>query len=552
MNIPTLNRLWPVSLLVLSFAAHAAAPPVRLNTIGFLPDQPKQASIASPCTNFTVIRASDGKTVFSGVISGSRTNTDTSEEIYVADFSAFKKSGVFKLDVLGAGTSAPFRIGRDVYREPFKVVTRGMYLWRCGTAVSATYNGKTFFHAACHTNDAWLDFVGEKRVRKDSTRGWHDAGDYNKYVVNAGVTVGCMFRAWEDFGPAIKKMRLDLPKTGGRLSEFLAELRWETDWLLTMQAPDGSVYHKVTTQRFGGFIMPEAETTNRYFAPWGSAATADFVAMLAMAARHFRPFDRAYAEQCLQAVEKSYQFLKEHPEDHRPNQQGFSTGGYGSSDPDDRLWAAAEMWETTGSADALRDVEERIRSSRPIVDANWDWGNVKNLGVLTYLLSKRPGKDASVLDSVRASLLETADGIVKARDEHGYARPLGTRYYWGCNGGVARQVLVLEAARRISSKPEYRTASLDALGYLFGRNSYGRSFVTGLGFEPPMHPHDRRSGGDNIDDPWPGYLVGGPHPRATSWQDLQDDFRTNEIAINWNGALIYALAAFLDGRLDAK
>jgi endoglucanase len=84
------------------------------------------------------------------------------------------------------------------------------------------------------------------------------------------------------------------------------------------------------------------------------------------------------------------------------------------------------------------------------------------------------------------------------------------------------------------------------LDHLFGRNYYGRSFVTGLGFRPPMFPHDRRSGGDNVVDPWPGYLVGGSHPGATHWQDIQGDYRTNEIAINWNSALIYALAAFVE------
>jgi endoglucanase len=69
--------------------------------------------------------------------------------------------------------------------------------------------------------------------------------------------------------------------------------------------------------------------------------------------------------------------------------------------------------------------------------------------------------------------------------------------------------------------------------------------VTGLGFEPPMRPHDRRSGADRIDAPWPGYLVGGPNPRARDWHDVEEEYRTNEIAINWNGALLYALAAFL-------
>ena len=150
------------------------------------------------------------------------------------------------------------------------------------------------------------------------------------------------------------------------------------------------------------------------------------------------------------------------------------------------------------------------------------------------------------MGQIRNSLRATADEIVAARDAHGYARPLGTRYFWGCNGTVARQVIVLEAARRVEAKPEYRQASLDALNHLFGRNVYGRSFVTGLGGDPPKYPHDRRSASDNVEPPWPGYLVGGPHPRATDWHDDQNDYRTNEIAINWNAALIYALAAGLD------
>jgi endoglucanase len=137
-----------------------------------------------------------------------------------------------------------------------------------------------------------------------------------------------------------------------------------------------------------------------------------------------------------------------------------------------------------------------------------------------------------------------ADDIVATCRSHGYGRPLGSRYYWGCNGSVARQTLILQAAHALSPKPEYREACLDSLNHLLGRNPFGRSYVTGLGFRPPMHPHDRRSGGDDVSAPWPGYLVGGPHPRATSWQDVQEDYRTNEVAINWNGALIYALAGF--------
>lgn len=522
------------------------APAIRLNTVGYPPSAKKKASIATPCTNFAVVRIKDGSKPLEGAATGPVLNVDTQEQLYTADFSALKEAGEFQLDVPGVGKSAAFRVAQDVYQRPFYTVTRGMYLWRCGTAVSGTHNGQTFAHAACHTNDAWLDSVTGQHERKDSTKGWHDAGDYNKYVVNASVTVGAMFRAWEDFGPALRKVRLDLPESGGKLPDFLGELRWETDWLLTMQFPDGSVSHKVSTKRFGGFILPEFEKEERYFTPWSSAATADLVAMLAQAARNFRPYDDAYADHCLAAARKSYAFLKASPTNHAADLRGFSTGGYGTRDPDERLWAAAEMWETTGEAEVLQDLEARVKSAQGRVDLDFDWGEVRNLGLFTYLASKRPGRDEALLNQVRENLLASADGIVKTRNGHGYGRPLGSRYYWGCNGSVARQTLILQAAHRLSPKPEYRETALDALNHLFGRNCYGRSFVTGLGYRPPLHPHDRRSGGDNVDDPWPGYLIGGPHPRATGWQDLQSDYRANEIAINWNSALIYALAAFLE------
>jgi endoglucanase len=534
------------TLLITSVTAAEEAPKIRLNSVGYLPAKEKKASIAAECSKFAVVRVKDNQKVLEGATTGPALNADTNEQIYTADFSAIKQPGEYRLEVTGVGKSAPFRVAGDVYNRPFYTVMRGMYLWRCGTAVKGTHNGNTFSHEACHMEDAWLDAVTGEHVRKEGTKGWHDAGDYNKYTVNAGVTVGAMFRAWEDFGPAIQKIRLDIPESGGKLPDFLAELKWEIDWLLTMQAPDGSVYHKVSTKKFGGFILPELEKEPRYFTPWGSPATADFTAMTAQAARHFRPYESEYADRCLEAAKKSYEFLKAHPENHNPDQTGFTTGGYGTRDADDRLWAAAELWQSTGDSDVLADLETRIKSVQGKFDVNWDWGEVKNLGLFTYLFSKRTGRDEALLAQVRDSLLATADEIVKTCNQHGYGRPLGTLYYWGCNGGVARQTLNLCAAYRLSPKPEYLETALDAVNYLFGRNCYGRSFVTGIGDLPPMHPHDRRSGADNVVDPWPGYLVGGPHPRATDWRDVQEDFRTNEIAINWNAALIYALAAFID------
>jgi endoglucanase len=195
----------------------------------------------------------------------------------------------------------------------------------------------------------------------------------------------------------------------------------------------------------------------------------------------------------------------------------------------------------------LLDLETRVKAVNGQVDSDFDWDETKNLGLITYLFSKRPGRDPALVKLVHGNLLAVADDIVQTASRDGYERPLGSRYYWGCNGGVARQTLLLMAANRLSpGKGGYRATCLDALNHLFGRNCYGRSFVTGIGFRPPLHPHDRRDGGGNVVNPWPGYLVGGPHPKAGDWHDEQGDYRTNEIAINWNAALVYALAACLE------
>ena len=554
------NLPWPAPARL---AADETA--IRLNTVGYLPAAAKRASVvASGGAKFRVLPADETTPAFEGTLSSTVHNEDTREELAIADFTAVEIEGDYRLEIEGVGASAPIRIAPDLYREPFRTAVRGMYLWRCGTAVAGEHNGQTFTHEACHLADGYLDYVGGGHERRPGGGGWHDAGDYNKYVVNSGVTVGVMFRAWEDFHTQIELIELGLPEAGGPLPEFLAELKWQIDWLLTMQADDGSVYHKLSTENFGAMILPERETTDRFFVPWGSNATADFVAMTAMASRHFKPYDPAYADHCLKAARKSYNFLAAHPEPHRADQSGFTTGGYESEDWDDRLWAEAEIWEATGDAATLAAFESRLKSlssensepgrprprrgrggRTPTIDVDFDWGNVKNLGLLTYLFSSREGRDGALVDQIRESLIDAADQIVATSREHGYARPLGARYYWGCNGSVARQTVVLEAARRLTGDDSYRAIQLDALNHLFGRNPYGRSFVTGLGLLPPLHPHDRRSAGDDVADPWPGYLVGGGHPSALDWRDEQNDYRTNEIAINWNAALIYALAAQL-------
>jgi endoglucanase len=355
-----------------------------------------------------------------------------------------------------------------------------------------------------------------------------------------------MFMAWDQFQNNLKKFSLDLPETATGFPDFLKELKWETDWLLTMQYTDGSgkVSHKLTRKNFEPFCKPEEDKEKRYFTDWSSAAVADFVAMMAQAARYFEPYDKAYSQKCLNAATLSYKFLKENPQDKGFVQGEFQTGGYQTEDKDDRLWAAAEMWETTGSAEYLKDFERQAAAQNFKIDEDWDWGDVSNLGMFEYVLSSKSGKNPEILKTIQKNIVEVANLIAFKAASDVYGRPL-SRYYWGCNGTIARQVLNLQVAHKISPKKIYTQTSQDAIAHIFGRNYYNRSYVTGLGNHPAMNPHDRRSGSDSEIEPWPGYIVGGGHS-ATGWNDNQEDYRTNEIAINWQGALVYALAGFIN------
>jgi len=525
---------------------------IHLNSLGFLPGMQKKATIVTRCSNFTVKKAANDETVYSGKMTEPLHQDDVNQDVWIADFSKVTEKGKFYLDVQGVGRSIDFEIGDKVYDFALYTAMRGFYLWRCGTAVQGEHNGQRYSHTPCHMQDGYQDYIGIEGSKRDGTGGWHDAGDYGKYTVNAGATVGVLFLAWDHFQDRLKNVSLDIPDTAPGHPDFLKELKWETDWLLKMQYPDdsGKISHKLTRLNFSPFIIPEKDTEKRYFTDWSSAATADFTAMLAMAARYFKPYDAKYAQTCLDAATKSYTFLKNNPDNKGANLKGFRTGAYGTSDDDDRLWAAAEMWETTGEAKYLKDFEERAGTSRNKIDENWDWGNVKNLGMFTYLLSERQGKNTEILEDLRRDLLSTADAIVAKGNEDVYGRPLAGRYYWGCNGAVARQTLVLQVANKISPKPDYVNTALCIIDHLFGRNYYGRSYVTGLGHQPPLNPHDRRSGADYIKEPWPGYLVGGGHS-ARGWNDVQKDYRTNEIAINWQAALVYALAGFANTQTSA-
>ncbi len=520
----------------------AAENSIRINSLGYTPDGIKKATLFDSSDQFKVFDAQTHKMVFKGTATGPYYQKDVEQQALIADFSKLTRAGNYYLKSKNGACSQQFTIGEQVYDSAYYTAMRGFYLWRCGTGVFGVHRNDTFTQNACHLTDGWLNYTEFGHNHKDGTGGWHDAGDYGKYTVNSGITLGLLFFAWNNFESKLKPRSLDIPNTAQEYPDFLKELKWETDWLLKMEYPDfsGRISHKLSRLNFSAFIMPDQDVEKRYFSSWGTTATAHFAAVMAQAARYFKPYDPDYAQTCLNAALRAYKCLKHYPDYIKWQQDEFSTGGYQTPDTAARIWASAELWETTGEEQYLSDFENQISKIGLNVDMNWDWQNVKNLGVYTYLLSAKEGKSPIIYQGLSQSLTNTADSVAWWSDHDIYGRPFD-KYYWGCNGTVARLASNLYVAYAISRNQKYKQVNDNIIAHLFGRNFYGRSFVTGLGFNPPMYPHDRRSGADSVLVPWPGYLVGGGHS-ATDWIDEETSYSHNEIAINWQASLVFALA----------
>ncbi len=500
-------------------------------------------------------RSGDDAVAFSGELSEEQPDPPSGILVRLADFSELREPGEYYLQVPGVGRSVDFRIGSDIYDGELANLMLGYYGWRSGIDVEFEHGGHHYFHRAGHLDDALLDYVDDQvGVIKDGTGGWYDAGDYGKYVPTAAVSIDTMLAAWELFSDRLQKVELSfIPEHGSELPDFLSELKWEIDWLLKMAYDDGSgrVHHKINSPSFPSLtVLPADDPTTRYFSGYSTAAIGEFVATLAKAARAFKPYDdvtHGYSVTLLEAALESYAYLEEHPEDVEYDDSVLAAGAYQKLT--DRLWAAAELWETTGDDTVLADFESKILDTTSF-PPNFDWDATSNFALLTYVLSERDGRDPDIVSHLESELLASADEIVRRQRGKGYGRGFYL-YYWGTNGVVARMCMLLQSAYVLDPDPAYLDACTDQIGFLYGRNQYNRSQITGSGIDPPRNPHHRPSASDEVDAPYPGLLVGGG-TTATSWRDVQADARNNEVAINWNAALVFALAGFIEGTATAS
>ncbi|GAB2644152.1 glycoside hydrolase family 9 protein [Emticicia sediminis] len=548
---------------------------IRLNQIGFYPNAQKIAVwVGDKQDEFFILNENKRDTVLIGKLSPQRVNAISQKTTQIADFSEIKKVGKYVVAIPNIGVSYAFEIKSNIHREAAIASLKAFYYQRVSTDLPEKYAGK-WHRKAGHPDDKVLIHPSAATAQRpegtliSSPKGWYDAGDYNKYIVNSGITMATLLSLYEDYPDFFKSFEANIPESGNKIPDLLDETLWNLRWMLTMQDPnDGGVYHKLTNPSFDAMVMPDAATKPRYVIQKNTIATLDFAAVMAQASRILRTYKKelpGLADSCLNASVKAWNWAKENPKMmYRQNEMNKTfdpdvvTGGYEDrSDIDEWIWAATELYITTKDENYYKEVN--LYPERPLPLPTWN--QVQLLAYYSLLRNEKNLTSIAQNDipNLKQKLTAFADELLLGVDNQVFNTVMGKTakdYMWGSSSHAANQGIALLQVYRINSDKKYLVGALSNLDYLLGRNATGYSFLTGFGSKQVMFPHHRPSEADGIREPVPGLLSGGPNPGQQdkcegyptkiadeSFLDVTCSYSTNEIAINWNAPMVYLAAA---------
>jgi len=477
------------------------------------------------------------------------------------DFTKINIPGTYKLAIQGTDQIFEISIKDKPYNELAKAVQKAYYYNRSGFEITPEFGGIwsrpaghpdtiIFIHASASDSNRLTNST------ISSPFGWYDAGDYNKYIVNSGITMFTLLTALNDYPEYFDRLDVTIPETEAGVPDLLSEILFNLNWMLTMQDPnDGGVYHKLTNKNFDGSILPHLAGEKRYIVAKTTAATLNFAAVMANAHRILDRYEvllPGLADECLEKAKKAWDWAEKHPALVYKQPSDIYTGQYGDDSlSDEFFWAAAELYTATGEQKYI----DPIISNLALPDVP-GWQNVRTLGYISLITTQKVDSEHLNMPDLLQSFLNLADRLVKVSQISPYGISLG-KFDWGSNSTVANEGMIKMIAFKHTKKPPYLKSALSDLDYLLGKNATGYCFVTGFGTKKVMHIHHRPSESDGISEPVPGFLAGGPNtavmtdcpPKisrskwpAKSYVDQACSYSTNEVAINWNAPLIYLLA----------
>ncbi|MET7479408.1 glycoside hydrolase family 9 protein [Streptomyces sp. NPDC005648] len=553
-------------------------PRVRVNQVAYLPAGPKNATLVTDATTKLPwrLRSSDGTTVAHGWTVPRGVDVSSGQNVHSIDFSGYRRPGTGLTLVADGETSRPFDIGTSDYERLRLDSLKYYYTQRSGIAIRDDLR-PGYGRAAGHLDVAPNQGDGKVPCQPgvcdytlDVTGGWYDAGDHGKYVVNGGIATWELLSTYErellartGESGKLRDGTLAIPESGNKVPDILDEARWELEFLLKMQVPDGQplagmAHHKIHDAQWTGLpLLPSDDPQKRELHPPSTQATLNLAATAAQAARLYRPYDRAFAARALTAARKAWSAALAHPALYASPADGTGGGTYDDADATDEFyWAAAELYLTTGEKQFADHVlNSPVNTADIFGPLGFDWGRTAAAGRLDLATvpSRLPGRDR-----IRQSVVQGADRYLATLDAQPYGMPyapVDNVYDWGSNAQILNNGVVLATAYDITGAAKYRDGAVESMDYILGRNALNMSYVTGYGeanshnqhsrwyaheLDPalPNPPHGTLSGGPNssIQDPYAQSKLQGCVGQFCYIDDIQS-WSTNETAINWNAAL---------------
>lgn len=368
-----------ISTLLLLFGmttifAQAETDNIHIDQFGYRLNDQKIAVISDPQIGYNSgetfmpgssyqVRKTDGTPVFTGNIvlwNNGSTDPSSGDKCWHFDFSTVVTAGDYYIfDADNNVKSYSFKITDNVYQDVLNQALRAFYYQRCGTSKSAPFAQAPWTDTECHLGNL-QDNVSRSILDKDNATtekdlsgGWHDAGDYNKYVNYTLGPVHDLLAAYEE-QPTIWGDNLNIPESGNNIPDILDEIKWELDWLLKMQLSDGSVLMKVSVDEYQQASPPSSDGAARYYGPAQSSATRTACSIYAHAAIVYQSVGMtAFANTLKTKAELAWTWLQNNPVISVYDNAGFSSSNPEVSEYEQSatLFAAAVyLFESTGAA----------------------------------------------------------------------------------------------------------------------------------------------------------------------------------------------------------
>lgn len=558
----------------------------RVNQLGYLPNSAKIATYKTSNTSTQSWQLKqNGTPVASGQTTAFGNDAASGDYLQQIDLSNVTATGSGFTLTVGGDTSYPFAISANVYRGALYDSLRYFYHNRSGIKIDTQYTGGG--NGSYAANSKWSRPAGHLNVGANKgdmnvpcwsgtcnyslnvTKGWYDAGDHGKYVVNGGISAWTLLNMYERAqylvtnSTSLSDGKLNIPESANGVPDILDEARWEVEFLLSMQVPTGQtkagmVHHKMHDVGWTGFpLAPHEDDKQRALVPPSTAATLNLAAVAAQSARIWKDIDSGFAATCLTAAQRAWDAAKANPNDIYSGNFDNGGGGYGDSNvSDDFYWAAAELYITTGDSKYLSTINSYL-----VERIDFNWADTELLGLMS-LATVPSSQTASLRSAAQQKIVSIANSHLTTQNASGYSAPLtNLGYGWGSNSGVTNNLMLMGLAYDFTKNDSFAKGVSKGVDYLFGRNTLSTSFVTGEGTKTVTQPHHRFwSGAISGSYPWapPGALSGGPNKGledstaaaqlsgctskpATCWIDNIGAYSVNEITINWNAPLAWVL-----------